>query len=428
MMPGRLCVLALTLLASLDPGLGLGLGLGRQAQARLLAPAEQNRLAAQLDKRPMVFFVAKGQADSCGPGCSEWIAAEGQFLPGTAQRFRDFLGKLSRRDLPIFFHSPGGGAGDALQIGTILRERRMTAGIGRTIAEQCGVFARNDPCQRAIASGSEIRARLRTAEGQCHSACVIAFAGASNRRIPAGALLGVHSIRFSARLKQLASKQPAARQMPNAGEFSVSAAHHGLERYLILMGIDPRLQQIAAKVEPRRMYVLGRDEITRFGVESSAFYETSWAAFADGEKRPFALKSVTRTVEPDRKEHRVAGVHFWCFRERIWLIYQREASSETRSIAFVRIAAGESELSLQYGKEAAASEMWMAPADLTFLNRTMAVPSLTVTEGMVASETTRLRERAFKVSTAGLSRAMGRVLKSCEGAKLPEAIKGGGKG
>jgi hypothetical protein len=413
---GRLCVVALALLAS--PGLG------RQAQARLLAPAEQNRLAAQLDKRPMVFFVAKGPADSCGPGCSEWIAAEGQFLPGTAQRLRDFLGKLSR-DLPIFFHSPGGAAGDALQVGSILRERRMTAGIGRTFAEQCRVFAKADPCQRAIASGAEIKARLRTAEGQCHSACVFAFAGASNRRIPAGAVMGVHSVRFSARLKQLASKQPAARQLPNVGEFSVAAAHHDLERYLILMGIDPRLQQVAAKVDARRMYVLGRDEITRFGVDSSGFYETMWAAFADGEKRPFALKSITRAVDADGKEHRSAGVHFWCFRERIWLVYQREGFGETKTASFVRIAAGESDLPLRYGKEVIAREMWMAPADMTFLNRAMAQPSLVVTEGMAASESARPRAREFKVSTAGLSGALGSVLKGCEGAKLPETIKGG---
>jgi hypothetical protein len=412
--------MALALLVSLGPG--------RQAQARLLAPAEQNRLAAQLDKRPMVFFVAKGPADSCGAGCSEWIAAEGQFLPGSAQRLRDFLGKLSRRDLPIFFHSPGGAAGDALQIGTILRERRMTAGIGRTFAEQCRVFAKDDPCQRAIAAGGEIKARLRTAEGQCHSACVFAFAGASNRHIPAGALLGVHSVRFSAKLKQLASKQPAARQLPNAGEFSVSAAHHGLERYLTLMGIDPRLQQIAAKVDARRMYVLGRDEITRFGVETGDFYQTPWVAFADPEKRPFALKSVTRTVDAERKEHRAAGVHFWCFRERIWLVYQREASGEARSVAFVRIAAGESELLLRYGKEVTTSEMWMAPADATFLNKAMAAPNLSVTEGMAASENARLASREFKISTAGLSSAMGSVLKGCEGAKLPEAIKAGGRG
>ena len=27
----------------------------------------------------MIFFLAKGERDACGPGCSEWIAAEEMF-------------------------------------------------------------------------------------------------------------------------------------------------------------------------------------------------------------------------------------------------------------------------------------------------------------------------------------------------------------
>ena len=34
---------------------------------------------AQQNPEPMIFFVAKGEPNACGPGCSEWIAAEGTF-------------------------------------------------------------------------------------------------------------------------------------------------------------------------------------------------------------------------------------------------------------------------------------------------------------------------------------------------------------
>jgi hypothetical protein len=27
----------------------------------------------------MIFFITKGEPNSCGPGCSEWVAAEGRF-------------------------------------------------------------------------------------------------------------------------------------------------------------------------------------------------------------------------------------------------------------------------------------------------------------------------------------------------------------
>ena len=50
------------------------------------------RHPAQPDPEPMIFFLAKGERDACGPGCSEWIAAEGMFEgPQVERRFRDLL-------------------------------------------------------------------------------------------------------------------------------------------------------------------------------------------------------------------------------------------------------------------------------------------------------------------------------------------------
>ena len=59
-------------------------------------------------RKPIVFFVAKGAIDSCGKGCSQWIAAEGRFDPDALQRFREFISELPRRELPVFFNSHGG--------------------------------------------------------------------------------------------------------------------------------------------------------------------------------------------------------------------------------------------------------------------------------------------------------------------------------
>src|SRR6266849_6530911 len=50
---------------------------------------------------PMIFFIAKGERDVCGPGCSEWIAAEGMFDgPEVERRFRDLLDAVKGRNLP----------------------------------------------------------------------------------------------------------------------------------------------------------------------------------------------------------------------------------------------------------------------------------------------------------------------------------------
>ena len=101
------------------------------------AQAKALDVSAMIRRQPMIYFVAKGAPDACGPGCSEWIAAEGAVDPEAGQRLRDFLSALPRRDLPIFFNSAGGIVGPAIALGSILREHRMTVGVGRTLPEGC---------------------------------------------------------------------------------------------------------------------------------------------------------------------------------------------------------------------------------------------------------------------------------------------------
>jgi hypothetical protein len=98
-------------------------------------PKEVERLLAKVRSEPMIFVVAPGEPNACGGGCTEWIAGQGQFDEGAAQRFREFLAVLAKRDLPTFFNSDGGVVSQAVQIGLILRENRMTAGVARTVPE-----------------------------------------------------------------------------------------------------------------------------------------------------------------------------------------------------------------------------------------------------------------------------------------------------
>jgi len=94
--------------------------------------------SAQSNPEPMIFFVAKGEPDACGPGCNEWIAAEGMFDgPDVERRFRDVLSTVQGRNLPIVFNSLGGVIGEALVLGRLLRERRIAASIGESYPEGC---------------------------------------------------------------------------------------------------------------------------------------------------------------------------------------------------------------------------------------------------------------------------------------------------
>jgi hypothetical protein len=80
-------------------------------------------------KNSMVFYPMRGAPDACGPGCSEWIAAEGDFDPFSIGRLLALLSRLNGRKPPIFFDSPGGSMAHApgAQVGvhspTIIRRR-----------------------------------------------------------------------------------------------------------------------------------------------------------------------------------------------------------------------------------------------------------------------------------------------------------------
>ena len=120
-------------------------------------PREHNQLVAEFSELND-FFHAKGPANSCGHGCNEWISAVGVFDAGTSQRFRDFIEKLNGRNLPIFFHSPGGSIKTAIEVGYLLRERRMSAGIGRTDTK-CRVFDKRAGGQKLFKDGGPIARR-----------------------------------------------------------------------------------------------------------------------------------------------------------------------------------------------------------------------------------------------------------------------------
>src|SRR5262245_61770761 len=131
---------------------------------------------------PIVFYVAKGEPNACGSGCREWIAAEGTIDENAHRRLHGLLNRLDRRKLPIYFHAPGGSLEAAMAIGRMMRERGMTAGVGRTIPRGCDPLQEHESaCDALKRAGRELLAELRTARTLCNSACVYALIGACAR-------------------------------------------------------------------------------------------------------------------------------------------------------------------------------------------------------------------------------------------------------
>jgi hypothetical protein len=262
---------------------------------------------AQQNPEPMIFFVAKGEPNACGPGCSEWIAAEGTFDgPQVERRFRDLLNTLKGRNLPIVFNSLGGLIGEALVLGRILRERRMAASVGESYPEGCGTrLAADESCRRIMEANREIKAQLRSTGAVCSSACVYALLGASTRHVPAGARVGIHAATPTA-----VSSQP--------GWLTVEQMHNNRKRYILEMGANPDLQDAAIKTPPPGVHVLSREELVRYRVETSAPYESDWLQYQEprGAKRTYMLKAITAGRGADGTEFRTSNLRMTCAESR----------------------------------------------------------------------------------------------------------------
>jgi hypothetical protein len=291
-------------------------------------PKEFERQLAKIRSEPMVFIVATGEPNACGRGCSEWIAGQGQFDESAAQRFREFLAVLAKRDLPIFFNSDGGLLREAVQIGLILRENRMTAGVARTVPEGCHLgFALDDACRRLIQSKREHKARLYFGGARCASACVYAMVGASTRHLDPGATLRIHS--------------------GVGGE--IDKTENSLRRYVMRMGVDPALVDAAAKIPSRTFRGLSRGEMERFGIETRGVYETPWFAYHGPAGEFLLLKFVAYPTGDTGDEYRTRTVGLACspFHPSIRFMYHQELTAkESRTPPMIRAKIGDSLIDL----------------------------------------------------------------------------------
>jgi hypothetical protein len=245
---------------------------------------------------PIVFFVARGDANACGVGCSEWIAADGTIDAGADDRLRALLKKLGGRKLPIFFHSPGGAVPTGLAIGRLMRQRGLTAGVGWTVPAGCDPKQQIEPaCNKLKRSGRDLVAVLDTGHTMCNSSCVYALVGAAVREVGAGVELGVHSSAISF-TRKLIDGQGHVTTMPThvaptVERKALEGGYATISAYLREMGISQDLLAAARGVEFSQLRHLTRDQLVAFGIDRRETVEGMWL-FVDQTSGPTALKVI----------------------------------------------------------------------------------------------------------------------------------------
>jgi hypothetical protein len=372
------------------------------------APQRQQKAAPLFGLRhqPIIFFIAKGGPDACGPGCDTWIGAEGTFDPDAPKRLVEFLATPGRVRLPIYFHSPGGELQPSIAIGHLLREKRMTAGIGQTIPDGCREAAKADAsCRAQMRQARDLPARLKVASGVCASGCAYALIGASTRLIGPGARFGVHSNRVIPRsdhAEDVRRAGPASRQAAESQSYDL------LRHYVTVAGVDPALIDLATRTPHDRVHWLSREELERFGLVYADFFETRWFRHAKPDGSTFIIKSLTQ-VSPSQ-EHRTTNIAINCVpNTRATVMLRRElGNSEHAPQPVVRLSSGEAfVLVFSHGNRSpGATEVRVQPVAADALARVAASDSLVLREEGV---------REFRLSTKGLSEALSTVPLRCGG-------------
>jgi len=361
----------------------------------------------------MVFFVAQGDANSCGPGCSEWIGADGAIDAGSAGRLRALLNRLGDRKLPIYFHSPGGSVEGALAIGRLMRARGLTAGVAWTVPQGCDAKQpREAACDRIKRSGRDLPAQLDTGWTMCFSACVYAIVGAAVRDIAPGARLGIHSSSFT-----FADRDDHIQPPPREMRETIEASYARLGRYFTEMGIDPALVAAAREISNDRIRVLTRAEIWRFKIDRRAFVEDGWR-LSDPSARAIHKNFVT---DRGRADFREALVNLTCGapdRLRIDVAIERVSGDAIGATGFRLVVGGASRTltprrRMIFG--ASKTEYDVSSVDVPPSFFLSAGSSINVTVATSASSQTSFRPADFaaNLSTSGLMPALAKLLPLC---------------
>jgi hypothetical protein len=215
--------------------------------AALAGLVATNGAAAQTGARPpiggfgsppdaMIFYVAHGAVGACGPGCSDWIAAEGTVQWDTHKRLIAILDRQGGRKPPLVIHSSGeSNLNVAVSLGRILRDRGIDTTEGATEVEACA--GKSDAeCFALKRPGGPLDAKLNLSEPRCDLACVLMLSGGVHRSLAPGTRMILTGMAIRNRLApNVSDEQRESLTVHFGDQFRV---------YLREMGVDTELLDI----------------------------------------------------------------------------------------------------------------------------------------------------------------------------------------
>ena len=228
--------------------------------------------------REMVFSIVRASNPVCEPKCPEWIAAEGDITRNTAKAFHAILKKVGDRRLPLLIVSAGGNVENGRRMGVMIRERKMTVEVARTVYGGCG--PRDGTCKPDLESGIYLGSAY-TSGAFCNSACVFVLAAGIRRIAGPSSIIGVHQIvhheeRYEKVFKYTDFLDENGKLIKNAKiESSKSVGYEisdnlsaqyksGVRTYFRYMGIETSILEFMQSTPYTQIHIMTATELERF--------------------------------------------------------------------------------------------------------------------------------------------------------------------
>jgi hypothetical protein len=365
----------------------------------------------------LIIYLAKGPANSCGPGCDRWIAVEGNVDRNAASRIRRFLQDVKDTQRPIYFHSPGGSVEQAFVIGRLLRSRRAVARVGRTVVAACGAGAQiDDACLKIKTGGGEVQAEIVTRQAMCNSACGYLFLGAATREVAPDAAMAVHNSKFTL----VFHGHPPPELIAAATDRGLARADRERASFVAAMGISHELVDLIKTVKFENAHVLTRPELYHFGIDTRSIAETAWTL--EAEARPY-IRKVALAKKDDGVAFRTMEWRLFCEnKDRARLMFARELDKGTADTnSMVMMAGSEKPVAFRtFPARMGTFEAWSGTIASTAMKAVLAAPHLQMGEGRLMPDG-KTSQAIFEIDTRGLESAWMQIFASCPAA--PDSAK-----
>jgi hypothetical protein len=128
---------------------------------------------------PMRVVVVRNTSPACEPQCPEWISAEGEITSATPGVFRRVFKQIGSKNLPMVIRSPGGSINAAIEIGNMVRKRKMTVAVGFTLYRGCRPDEKD--CKLPKGGTGVYAGSISEYNAFCNSACPMILAAGTTR-------------------------------------------------------------------------------------------------------------------------------------------------------------------------------------------------------------------------------------------------------